>query len=313
MIRLLSVLLVSACASYDSTDDACPNKLGGSSGATDDAIHYYQRVNCHRRYAGLYKIRVNYDVQKSVENHVLYMEAHYDPSLPWSAGELSSEDPAKSLFTGENDYARIVALGDTVVSVGTHGAWFHPTTDIPEDRGPFGWADVVDLEMSHFIFRQKHLQPSSFGVGMAVAGPWRYAFDLYQFPSSEAVNRPVVYPVDGQVDVPTSTFNPWESDLPAGQHGYHITVTVGGIEGESWLDQNPYGLTSSELELVDEDGEPVEFWLITPNSLAPGPFLYSIALVPKQPLEPNTTYSFSGRVAWQGLDKKVETTFTTGS
>ena len=262
------------------------------------------------------RVRIRADVQQAVDSHVRYMAAHYDPTVPRSVWELASEDPSMSGYTGADDWERIRAAGNTLVGANSHGAWLHASLYVPENRDGPGWAEVVDEEMTHFIYRQKHLQPSSYGVGLAVGGPWRYSFDLYTFPAAERLSRPVVYPVDGQTDVPTSTWNPWALEgyeVPEGEHGYHITVTVGSHNGGSWTDANPYGLSASELELVDESGSPVEFWLVTPDSFTPGPFLYSVAVVPKQPLEPDTTYTFTGRVSWQEFTNKVETTFTTGS
>ncbi|MFT7521014.1 MAG: hypothetical protein ACI9MC_003165, partial [Kiritimatiellia bacterium] len=190
------VVLAGGCARYDSVDLACKNHIGGDAKASDDAVHYFQRVNCYRRFAGLYRVRVQRDIQEGVTGHVAYMDLHYDPNAPWNVGMVSSEDPASEGFTGVNDYER---TDNSLISGTSHGAWFHASTLIPPTRDAAGWATAVDEEMRHFIFRQKMLQPSSWGVGLASSDMWRYSFELYRFPADERTERPIVYPIDGQV------------------------------------------------------------------------------------------------------------------
>lgn len=315
-IKYVSLFLVcsvqGACVDRESVDSACANNIGGASNATHDAIHYFSRVNCYRRYAGMGKVRIEKHIQEATVNHASYLTMNFDPSLPWDASELELEDPSKEGFTGVDGFQRIDR--ESYVNATSHGAWTHTDRSIPADRSPSGWAAVVDEEMHHFIFRQKFLQPRSWGVGLAVDGMWRYSFEVYNFPADSHVNKPVVYPRNGQVDVPTTSYNYWGFDgyeIPEGDTGFHITATVGSIQGGTWLDMNPYDLVASNVNLTDEQGADLEFWLITPDSVTPGPFLYTVAVVPKAPLAPSTTYTMTAQIDWVDGTKMVETTFTT--
>jgi hypothetical protein len=312
--RILLLALGAGCVDRESIDSACAESIGGSSWANEDAVHYFSRVNCLRRYAGMSKVRLQRDIMHAVTDHAAYMTLHLDPTQPLTLDDLILENPNREGFTGVNDFDRVAARGNSVINGFSHGAWVHATSDVPEDRSAQGWADLVDAESDHFIYRQKFLQPSSWGVGLAVDGDWRYSFEVYDFPADERVTRPIVWPVDGQTDVPTTSFNYWQIEgyeVPYGATGYHITVTVGSLDGGSWVDVNPYGLRSSEARLVDASGDDVEFWLVTPESVTPGAFLYSIAAVPKEPLEAGTEYTFSVHLDWQDFSKDVETTFIT--
>ena len=306
------ILGSTGCVNRESIETACAKDIGGSSWASDDPVHYFSRVNCYRRYAGMGKVKVQKDIQESVTNHTAYLTKHFDPTLAWSSIELSLEDPSLDGFTGVDDYDRISE--HSYVNSTSHGAWVHASLEIPAERNAAGWASIVDEEMHHFVYRQKFLQPASWGVGLAVDSVWRYSFEVYRFPADSQVTRPVLYPVDGQVDVPTTSDNFWDIDgydVPIGTHGFHITATVGSMQGGSWTDPNPYDLFATDTTLTDGNGNDIDFWLITPDNATPGAFLYSIAVVPKEPLEPSTQYTMTSHIEWLDGSKDIETTFTT--
>lgn len=123
----------------------------------------------------------------------------------------------------------------------------------------------------------------------------------------------VVYPVDGQVDVPTSFNSNAEIPDPAPEYGvvgYPITVTVGAPMASADT-TDPYELRLLAWSLRGPGGEEIEVLAGDPST--DEHLSNMVVLMPAQPLQSNTAYQAVLSVAWVGEEEELETRFTTGS
>ena len=129
----------------------------------------------------------------------------------------------------------------------------------------------------------------------------------------ETERQGIIYPVDGQVDVPPSFQSDWETPDPAPDHGevgIPITVTV-AAEDMGTDDADPYDTRLLAATLEDEDGTELAVLLGDPGQ---DEYLYQmVMMIPVEPLKPETSYSATMTVLWDGEETLFTSTFTTSS
>jgi len=231
-----------------------------------------ERLNVHRRAAGVPELKVRADLSRACDLHALYLaknvgreevkglRAHSeDPSLPgWTEeGARAGKASVIHQFGGRKD---LVGAVDGLVATLYHRVLM---LDVQLVETGVGWAfdgDGAAVVVIH--------------TG-TTAGPWR--------------EEPVVYPGAGQKDVPLEfALGGRETPDPVpearAQGGYPVTIQFG------W---NP---TEASMR-VTLDGKDVEGWFSTPQSPARGdtPQPRILCWIAKKPLEPGKTYAVEAK------------------
>lgn len=266
-------------------DDACELSEVGYDGASDDAIEALDRANCHRRMLGLEAGVLDERLDDASQAHAEYMAG---------TGVIGhAEDSGTAGYTGDQVWDRIAAAGyDDQAG-----------TSISEvvAQGP-GAADVVDLWIDSVYHRAPFTAPEWIATGFGLAG--EFSAMAFVMPYPQGSDSAVVYPANGQVNVPFAFDSDTESPDPAPSHGvvgYPVTVSVSSSSPENGLElvrgelRGPSGrLDVLELEPQRDDG------------------LYDmVALVPVEPLEPDAAYDAEIRVRWNGRDETLLVHFET--
>jgi hypothetical protein len=131
-------------------------------------------------------------------------------------------------------------------------------------------------------------------------------------PYPNGPRQAVIFPVDGQSDVPIDFNSDIEWPDPAPSHGvvgYPITLTV-AAEDSSGGD-NLYDLYVLDATLTDPSGREVDCIVSDPDD---DDHLSNTAfMLPTSPLSRNTTYTATMVVEWDGIEETITATFTTES
>jgi hypothetical protein len=120
----------------------------------------------------------------------------------------------------------------------------------------------------------------------------------------------VLYPADGQADVPTTFDSDSEWPDPAPDQrlvGPPVTLTVGDVQAAS-NGENPYGLELVSASLTGPDGD-VDFLTLTPEN--DSWLQTTVALVPTAPLAADADYDVEITVSWGGSEETVAGRFST--
>ena len=326
----------SGCASHESIDDACPEKIPRSGDAPEASIDYMLRLSCYRRYAGIRRARMHPAITEASNRHAAYLEQHvfledrvvrppdeapyYDVTLD----EARAEDPGLDGFSGRDSDERFRAAGFPL-DYQSYFIWDLVQYEFDETMPR---EELVDEQMHDPYLRDVLLAPGWRGGGLAegdgALGRFLWVNSLLFFPSNVRALNPVVYPVDGQTDVPLdfSTVRflpPWDQFLVdlgdnrfRGERvGYPITITFGSND----LSPSPENLTGAQLlsaEIRGPDG-PIEHVEVFPGPHESGFNAATIALVPTEPLLPDTTYEVEATVSSVSItSKRIQLSFTTG-
>ncbi len=309
LVFIASVVAVAGCRpEFTSVEEACQDSAPGSTKASDNAIAAVIRGNCYRRLVGEAAAPVDDEYSAASRAHARYVDQNGFLRTESSGESESAENPG---FTGETSPDRLRAQGYDALDQDS-GIVFYWTLELPSVGTV---ANEVDVWMDHWITRQVVLQPGVFDSGYGRSGEASVYENLSEFPSDDRVDKPFVYPMDGQSNVPFSIVNNFATEIvpEAAVVGYPVTITVSSAAlGSDAFDENPYGLVLLEQQILDPDNNLVPAYEIQPGTTVL-PFPTSIALVPREPLAPNTEYRVFARVSWADGIKNVEATFTTGT
>lgn len=288
MLLSLPLLLSLACSpDFRTVDEACHSEARGSDNASAVAEAFQRRVDCHRRVAGLQRVRLTEAASNAAQAHATYQQYQGALSYQETEGEPS--------YTGQTAWDRLITAGyDPDEASREVGLWevVGFRYDLPID-------DVVDqVFMPSFILRDKLMIPTVAGAGYGDADSWLEYLLLFEFPADARVDRPVAYPASGQVDVPTSAYalEPGGSVdpdwLPWGElRGYPLTLSFGATSALGSYDStgNVYDIHVSKLELEGPDGQVAVDWTVPGDERSR--LQFSVAVVPLDPLEPSTSYT----------------------
>lgn len=308
------ILPLVGCAPPATLEEACVDAWEGSKSLDDAGYAFFHRVTCHRRFVGLSAAKVAKEAQGTAEDHAAYLDGNgiLDPQSEHYAqtlDELFLEDETLQAYTGFSLLDRFRGSGWYLATEGNVGTW-----DLLLNN-----ADVdVDALIADPYLRDIFFQPGWLGAGMATflhpetGGTAGYMNLLYAFPPASRMARPVVFPRDGQIDVPVgfTTYGAEEDPLSAVRvAGYPITVTVGAeeITGRD----NPYELTLLEATLTDSGGAELPLLTAMPGIYPWGNLNATVITAAIRPLDPGETYTFRATVRWNWGERDVEATFTT--
>jgi hypothetical protein len=317
--RLLPLALVPGCylVDYETIDDACPDHVKGQRFLKPGIQDMLPRINCHRRYVGLAPVQVTRGIQDAIDAHATYLDQNQvlEPASPHyaqTAADLFDERPEWSFFTGTDSYARLYnahAIDETA----PYTVWQVFVGDVSTLN--------TDRQFDFWGFRDVAFQPLIIGGGYAEITPTTgvtsaYMNLIFALPANRRIDVPVVYPKDGQTDVPISFASPYAAAGVAGDPlavrsvtGYPITVTVGSYETQG--DANPYDLRVYTATLTGPEGE-LELVNALPGNYPWGSNLSTAAFASVYPLQPGATYTFEADLSWNAKPHKhVVTTFTT--
>ncbi|MCO4746500.1 MAG: hypothetical protein KC912_17010 [Proteobacteria bacterium] len=297
----LCLFLSTACRpSFDTLEEACMSRTPGEAGVDDGstATAVVAEVNCYRRFAGMFRTRVSGQLSDSASAHARYLDLN-----GWEAtGNGLFEDPAYDGFTGVDPIERGIEFG---YDWGLRDIAFWEGSTQEADLSP---AEYVASFMHEPYSRQAVLQPGLRAVGYGTEGEWAVSDWHYDWPTSAHTERPVLWPVDGAVDIPTHA--PFlNEDFSTSFRGYVATATVGSSTGQLGS-ADPYGMVIRDWRLTGPDGEVATFTIRPTTQTAALP--YSVGIVPEQPLEPLTTYTVWIDLSWDDEEKEVTWSFTTG-
>ncbi|HEV3262789.1 MAG TPA: CAP domain-containing protein, partial [Gemmataceae bacterium] len=256
--------------------------------AQDEVAGAVARINAYRRVAGVRPVALDGELFRGCAAHARYIALNFDPRNPQRLN-LRDEDPR---LPGYSDQGRAAA-------------------QLPSVRFDRSLLAAIDSMMASFD--RAALEPSlrKVGLGCAPAATQKFVvsvIDLYSDRGMTAKLGPVVlFPADGQVDVPLIYPAPeWhllhpegDGDTPA---GYAITATF------PW----EASVTGVTAKLKDGAGKEVEFWLSTPEKPAlRGRPQNMICLIPKAPLQPAAAYMVTLAARVRGKPWKQTWSFRT--
>jgi hypothetical protein len=138
-----------------------------------------------------------------------------------------------------------------------------------------------------------------------------YAGMALVLPFPDAERTAILYPADGQVDVPTSFDSNTEVPDPAPNHGvvgYPISVSVGEPVFGNVSTADPYGLRLISASVVGPEGA-LELLMLDPSTDS---YMFNMAAVmPVSPLSAATTYDVEMTVEFGGEQETLTGSFTT--
>jgi hypothetical protein len=291
-------LLLSACGDADSVtwvllDEACGTDAYGYDTPGEDAIAALERTNCYRNLMGLQAASLDARLDQAAQAHADYMQA---------AGTISHQEVQGSEgFTGEWAWDRAETAGYSCngCSIGEVVAF------------GVGAAESVDLWVNSVYHRVPFTGHGWMAGGFGRDGLYTSMTIVSPFP--ESVDKAVIYPVNGQLEVPTSFDSDTEWPDPAPQHGlvgYPVTVTVSSTTYANLNGSNPFGIQLEDASFVGPDGQEVDHLVLEPDN--DQSLHYTLSLLPVHPLEAGATYEVDVRVSWAGdQERSVSSVFTT--
>lgn len=301
---------------FATIDEACPDQLAGEVKLAPGTSDMLARFACYRRFEGLQMPRITQPAQNAIEAHAHYLDVNevLDPESPKAAQTVSdyfTERKDWPGFTGVNAIERLKHF-EAIDNTGSIGVW--------DVLLPDGGAEVADSNVADPYTRDVVFQPLWYTVGYAVVpAPVQdagYFSAVYAMPPSKNVYHPIVYPRDGQIDVPTTyvTYGIESDPLSVQPYiGFPITVTVGAFQvGRDGA--NPYDLQPVSATLTGEEGD-IQLVVVPPGNFPWGPMQGTIIYAPYEPLQPGRTYDFEAKIRWLDFPdgKTVTATFTTAS
>ncbi|MEQ1506970.1 MAG: hypothetical protein ABMB14_32380 [Myxococcota bacterium] len=304
------VLWLAAC-NYATVDDACRDHVRGESHGSDAAIEVVGRISCYRTFVGLDRGDIDKKITEAVDAHASYLSTSGQIA---STGDWWSESAGTAGYTGVDAFERLYASEYLVNDVGSAFVWqvLLPVSDVVTRP------ELIDLYMDDPFVRDVFLAPAWEGAGYAegtdaLIGPFAYMNIVLYYPSGARSTRPVVYPQDGQVDVPTRwTLNdpgePAFVGLPP-VVGYPITFTFGSSQVSDGA--NPLQVSVLDSVITGPSG-PVDHAVALPGVYGTGVNWSTAILVPSEPLEPLSEYTVEATFQWIDIDsRKEKLVFTT--
>jgi uncharacterized protein YkwD len=234
----------------------------------DLAVRMEQAINAARRRAGLWRVVLDDNLSRGCMQHARYLARNAGHSVRAGSG-LAEESADRPGYSPEGQTAARQAVSEI-------------------GKEPLA---IVHAWMASAARRVPLLDPTlkRIGVGIArnVKGDWATVVDLSG--KGGAANWVIVYPVDGQMNVPLAfpgkeTPNPLP-DAKTDLGGYPITV------------QFSPGLRVADVKatLRNAAGEEIDVWLSSPQKPANPQFVphqrNAICLIAKEVLKPTTRYT----------------------
>ncbi len=271
----------------------------------ETAARAVERLNRHRRNAGVSPVTLDPETSKGCKAHAAYLARNHDHPRTRELGP-HKEDPNLPGYSSEGEQA------------GRTGAIYTVTANLdPRKYNPCD-VEAVDSLLSTFFHRIPLLHPDLRHVGFAYAlhtkgrdTTWVMVMDIRDSRRPNGSSGWVVlYPGADQADVPT-TFTNFEQPNPTPPEGYGkplgycVTATFAGSTK----------VEDAEATLTGPSGAPVAAWVSTPTRPARERNMQqnTVCLIARSPLEPRTAYTATVTARVDGQDWKRSWTFTTGA
>jgi len=273
-------------------EDACGTSEYGDDNASSAAKAALDRTNCYRNLLGLNPGLLDPALDEAAQSHADYMSRNNTVTHQQIAGTGG--------FTGEWVWDRFEAAGYPIQNGNSWGEVVAYGYEDPADAID-GWVETV-------YHRIPYTTPDWRELGYGQSGLYSAMGFVTRYPAQQS--SAVLYPVQGQLDVPPTFQSDEEWPDPAPDHslvGMPITVSV-GAEDATNSQQNPYQLVLNEASLSGPDGD-LEFLALEPDNDS---WLFNtIALVPVEPLQPGSRYEGMLDISWIGGDALLTVDFTT--
>jgi len=236
------------------------------SAADAEAAPVLDRLNAHRKAAGLEPLAADPALAKGCAAHAAYLVRNVDDPSTQGLG-LHSEKPTLPGYSKEGEKAAKAA----VIFLGKEGP------DAVE-----GWIGSL---LHRIPLMQSRLRKIGYGVARGGPAGVTVVLDATNGMGVGKDSPVVLYPADGQKDVPLA-FSPEIPDpIPESadkRAGYPVTA----IFSEGAL------VKDVKASLKDADGREVAVWLSTPEKPAAADYQRNtVGLIAQEPLKPATTYT----------------------
>jgi len=280
-------------ASPVSVEDMCQTFDYGDDDASDDAKAGLERTNCYRHLMGLDAAELEPHLDIAAQQHAEYMATN--------STLTHEEDKDADGYTGDWVWDRAETAGydlayNTVMS-----------EVVSQGYGP---AAAVDGWINSVYHRIPFTVPDVVATGFGQQD--RYSSMAFVTEYTSASAEAVIYPVDGQTDVPPSFNSDFEEPDPAPGASYvgpPITVTVSSKTAPG-TDTNPFVLVLRDASLSGPDGD-VDLITLTPDS---DDYMFqAVALVPSQALQPDADYEATVSITWTGGEETLTASFHTAA
>ena len=288
---------------FDTVEDACPKKVKGASALTPFGEDLMRRIDCHRRVAGLYRSHTNEKLVASTEAHAEWMDTY---------GLSFTEAEGTDGFTGYSVWDRMEAQGYPIDPGISMGAW-ELISNVDA-----GAEELVDGGIiASGVLREVALQLSWKASGVGQGEDHHALVVVYGLPANEQIFSPLVYPADGQLDIPVSYYA-WEPDgyynpawLPWGELlGFPITLTFNSSTFAGG-GTDPYDISLLSATLTGPGGE------VPIQSAAPGDgnllTYFTAVVLPLEPLETNADYQLDAVISSVDGERDFSSTFHTSA
>lgn len=276
----------------DSDNPVCPPTPFDPDVTSEAAAVGLERSNFYREMMGLEAGALHPLLDKASQLHADYMACHQTITHQQEVGMAG--------FTGEWVWDRMETVGYPLES---GRSWSEVVAD------GYSASEAVDAWVGSVYHRIPFTMPYWVEVGFGKTDTYTAMAIVSPYP--DGARAAVIYPVDGQVDVPIDFNSDWEMPDPdpaRGIVGYPITVTVAASSVGTTM-EDPYGLRLLEADLFGPDGESVPIVGIDPGD---DPYLYTmVAIWPETPLERDAEYEAVMRVEWDGAEETLVSVFTT--
>jgi hypothetical protein len=291
----LAFFVVIGCTANKGDDDAdglCPPTPFHAEVTSEAATAALERSNVYRSIMNLEPGVLSPLLDKASQSHADYMACH---------GMIThQQEEGKEGFTGEWVWDRMEAAGYPLES---GRSWSEVVAD------GYTATEAVDSWVGSVYHRIPFTMPYWVEVGVGMTDSFTAMSIVSPYP--DGPRAAVMFPADGQTDVPIDFNSDWEfpdPDPERGIVGYPITVTV-AAPTVGTTSGDPYDVRLLDASLVGPGGELVDIVAIDPGD---DPDLYTMAAIwPVEPLEPGLQYEASMTVQWDGASEMLVSRFTT--
>jgi hypothetical protein len=254
--------------------------------ADADAAKVVERINLHRKAAGLEPVAIDPAMSKACGAHAAYLVTNVDHPSTQGLG-LHAEDPKLPGYSKEGERAGKAS----VIFLGLEG-----------EAAVEGWMGSLFHRIPLLQSRLRKI-----GYGVARGGPAKVTvvLDATNGMGAGKDSTVVLYPAEDQKDVPPAFVPEIPDPIPdslSNKAGYPVTA----IFAEGAL------IKDVKASLKDGDGNDVPVWLSTPEKPAAADYQRNtVGMIPKKPLQAATAYTASVSALVRGKSWTKTWTFTT--
>jgi len=256
--------------------------------ADADAAKVVDRLNHHRKAAGLEPVALDPALSKGCAAHAAYLVTNVDHPSTQGLG-LHSEDPKLPGYSKEGERAGKAS----VIFLGLDG-----------EAAVEGWIGSL---FHRIPLMQSRLRKIGYGVARGGPAKVTVVLDATNGMGAGKDSTVVLYPAEDQKDVPLAFVAEIPDPIPDSLNnkaGYPVTA----IFAEGAL------IKDVKASLKDDAGNDVEVWLSTPEKPAAADYQRNtVGLIARKPFRPGTAYTATVSALVRGKSWTRTWTFTTAA